>query len=234
MDALQDRRRFLRLVLASCVGCVAGGCSRARSGDGSGAPDPPPNGEDGAPTLEAGASLPLRDASRVNPDASSDTRNRPIPENDASASDASTRRPHEDASVSDAGTARARDAASEQPPVAHTDEVRVPVAGVGVGAIVLLQHGVLVGRDALGIYALTAVCPHVGCLVSLPGVSTACAGAQHDWFVCECHCSLFDAAGRRQSGPATQDLVHFAATIDGTDIVIDRGTIVPPETRLMP
>lgn len=53
-----------------------------------------------------------------------------------------------------------------------------------------------VGRDAGGLYALSAVCTHLGCIVRAEGVG----------FACPCHGSRYDDDGRVVSGPAPRAL----------------------------
>lgn len=58
-------------------------------------------------------------------------------------------------------------------------------------------------RDATGIYAMTAVCTHMGCTVGAP------VGAQ---ITCPCHGSQYDLNGGNTLGPAIHPLVHFQVT----------------------
>jgi len=81
-----------------------------------------------------------------------------------------------------------------------------------------------IGRDDAGLYALDAVCTHLGCLVEQkPGGG----------FACPCHGSRFAAAGQAQSGPASQALRHLALDLnqDG-QVVVDRVRPVAPDARL--
>ncbi len=58
-------------------------------------------------------------------------------------------------------------------------------------------------RDATGIYAITAVCTHMGCTVGAP------VGTQ---ITCPCHGSQYDLNGGNTLGPAIQPLAHFQVT----------------------
>lgn len=80
-------------------------------------------------------------------------------------------------------------------------------------------------RDATGIYAMTAVCTHMGCIVGLP------VGSQ---ITCPCHGSQYDLAGANQLGPATLPLVHFAVTeaTPGGFLVVNTAQTVATSTRL--
>jgi cytochrome b6-f complex iron-sulfur subunit len=59
---------------------------------------------------------------------------------------------------------------------------------------------VFVVRDANGLYALTARCPHQGFTTIVEGNN----------FVCPRHGSEFSFTGALLTGPATQPLVHYA------------------------
>lgn len=56
---------------------------------------------------------------------------------------------------------------------------------------------VFVGRDEGGLYALSAVCTHLGCIVREEGRG----------FACPCHGSHYDDEGRVVAGPAPRGLV---------------------------
>jgi glycine/D-amino acid oxidase-like deaminating enzyme/nitrite reductase/ring-hydroxylating ferredoxin subunit len=69
------------------------------------------------------------------------------------------------------------------------------------GGKVLLVDGerIAVSRDDAGkVHAVSAVCPHMGCLVRWNG-------AERSWD-CPCHGSRFDAAGKLLDGPAARNL----------------------------
>jgi Rieske Fe-S protein len=84
---------------------------------------------------------------------------------------------------------------------------------------------VYVGRDAQGLYAIDAVCPHLGCLVELEKDGS---------FTCPCHGSHFDTAGLAQAGPTTKPLRHLQLGLeqDG-QLMVDRTQPAAPTTRLM-
>jgi Rieske Fe-S protein len=80
-------------------------------------------------------------------------------------------------------------------------------------------------RDAMGIYAMTAICTHEGCLINF-------APATHD-FECPCHLSTFNFNGDVTNQPATMPLGHFACSLDGNgNVVVDLGQPVSSSTRL--
>ena len=82
-----------------------------------------------------------------------------------------------------------------------------------------------IGRDGGGLYALDAVCPHLGCLIGRQG---------DDGVVeCPCHGSRFGSDGTLLHGPADRRLGHLALTLDGEGrLVVDRGRTVSPAARL--
>lgn len=83
-----------------------------------------------------------------------------------------------------------------------------------------------VGRDTGGLYALDAVCPHLGCLVE-PG--------RQDGFTCPCHGSRFDAEGQARTGPATGALRYlYLWRDDDGQLLIDRADAVGATARLIP
>ena len=77
------------------------------------------------------------------------------------------------------------------------------IADVPSGTLRVLDgvHAVI-GRDAGGLYAMSAVCTHAGCLLS-DGASAA-AGLE-----CGCHGSQFDSNGAVTRGPAGSPLQHY-------------------------
>lgn len=80
-------------------------------------------------------------------------------------------------------------------------------------------------KDAGGIYAMTAVCTHMGCIVGAPADSK---------ITCPCHGSQYDLGGANLVGPATQPLVHFAVTepTQGGFLVVNTAATVAASTRL--
>ena len=81
-----------------------------------------------------------------------------------------------------------------------------------------------VGHDSQGLYAIDAVCTHLGCLVE---------HETDDGFACPCHGSHFATNGQVQKGPANQALHHLYLELnrDG-QVVVDRSQYVTPDTRL--
>jgi cytochrome b6-f complex iron-sulfur subunit len=65
--------------------------------------------------------------------------------------------------------------------------------------------------SATELLAISAICTHAGCTVSLSG---------SDSFACPCHGSRFSLDGEVLGGPATTDLREFATTIAGDDVTV--------------
>ncbi len=80
-------------------------------------------------------------------------------------------------------------------------------------------------KDAGGIYAMTAICTHMGCTVGAP------VGTQ---ITCPCHGSQYDLGGGNLLGPATVPLVHFSVTeaTPGGALVVNTAQTVAASTRL--
>lgn len=77
-------------------------------------------------------------------------------------------------------------------------------------------------RDAGGVYAISTVCTHLGCIVK-PAA---------DGFHCPCHGSRFAPDGTVISGPAPKPLPWLAvAQVDGNQVVVDEERVVPTGTR---
>jgi cytochrome b6-f complex iron-sulfur subunit len=82
-----------------------------------------------------------------------------------------------------------------------------------------------VGRDSRGLYAIDAVCTHLGCLVEQK---------TGEGFACPCHGSRFATDGQVQNGPASKPLRHLALDLnpDG-QVVVDRSQPVAADARLV-
>jgi Rieske Fe-S protein len=83
-------------------------------------------------------------------------------------------------------------------------------------------RAVAVFRDAEGVYAVTRVCTHLGCLVK----------EDPDGFLCPCHGSRFARDGALLKGPAPSGLPWLAvSSLGGGAYMIDEGKIVPAGTK---
>ena len=108
-----------------------------------------------------------------------------------------------------------------------------PTGPVGAGSISALAVGTLlvmtnfvVARDANGVYAMSAVCTHAGCLLDDSSDKIASG------LSCHCHESTFDGNGSVTAGPARTSLQHYAVTIaaDGS-ITVDGSQPVSASSR---
>jgi Rieske Fe-S protein len=99
------------------------------------------------------------------------------------------------------------------------------VSALSVGALLVMTN-VAVARDANGVYGMSAVCTHEGCLLD-DGADTIAAGLG-----CPCHGSTFDGNGIVTGGPARSPLQHYAVTIaaDGS-ITVDGSQQVSASVR---
>jgi Rieske Fe-S protein len=82
---------------------------------------------------------------------------------------------------------------------------------------------VIVGHDAGGVFAFSAICTHQGCVVNPPDNS----GNSY----CPCHGSLFDGNGMVLRGPAFFALSHYEIAICQQFVFVDPNTTVDPSTR---
>jgi len=77
-------------------------------------------------------------------------------------------------------------------------------------------------RDAEGVYAVSTVCTHLGCIVK-PAA---------DGFECPCHGSRFAGDGAVTKGPAPQPLPWLKITGSGGQWIVDEGATVPSGTKV--
>jgi cytochrome b6-f complex iron-sulfur subunit len=97
------------------------------------------------------------------------------------------------------------------------------------GSIPEMEYRIVAGRNIFvsrgeeGVFAISAICTHLGCVVA-PAPSG---------FHCPCHGSRFDALGRVVGGPAPRglDWLKVTGAPDG-ELVVDEGEPVPPRTYL--
>jgi cytochrome b6-f complex iron-sulfur subunit len=82
-------------------------------------------------------------------------------------------------------------------------------------------RAVVMFRDEQGVYAISKICTHLGCVVHNTGAG----------FECPCHGSRFAADGAVTKGPAPQALPWFKVTGTGGSYVVDEDVIVPPGTK---
>ena len=104
------------------------------------------------------------------------------------------------------------------------------VSGIAVGTLNAIPgKTVAIGRDSMGLYAITLVCTHQGCTAAPAGAT----GARQ--VNCPCHGSQFDRNGAVIRGPAARPLVHFAVTVDAAgNVVVRNGSQVAATVRVTP
>jgi Rieske Fe-S protein len=83
-------------------------------------------------------------------------------------------------------------------------------------------RAVAVFRDAEGVYAVSTICTHLGCVVK-PNV---------EGFECPCHGSRFAADGTVTRGPAPRALPWLKVNVSGGLVTVDEGSTVPPGTKV--
>jgi nitrite reductase/ring-hydroxylating ferredoxin subunit len=90
-------------------------------------------------------------------------------------------------------------------------------------------QAVLIGRDAGGLWALSAICTHDLCNMDT-GNGTITATS----ITCTCHGSIFHFDGKVQKGPASKALVAYELVVcpDG-NVYVDKSKIVPAAQRFV-
>ena len=77
-------------------------------------------------------------------------------------------------------------------------------------------------RSHRGVYALSAVCTHLGCIVKPSATG----------FDCPCHGSKFARDGSVLRGPAPKALARFSVKhLEGNDYLVDEGDVLSPESE---
>lgn len=85
------------------------------------------------------------------------------------------------------------------------------------------NRSVVVVRDAEGVFAISTVCTHLGCIVKQSATG----------FDCPCHGSQFAADGTVIRGPAPKPLAWLEVkSLGGGSYIVDEGKVVPPGTRV--
>ncbi|MDQ4097430.1 MAG: Rieske 2Fe-2S domain-containing protein [Actinomycetota bacterium] len=80
-------------------------------------------------------------------------------------------------------------------------------------------YGALIEGYEAGLVAIYQKCVHLGCRV--PWCKTS------QWFECPCHGSQYNRVGEKKGGPAPRGLDHFRVTVEGGQVVVDTGLIIP-------
>ncbi|MFV1965829.1 MAG: ubiquinol-cytochrome c reductase iron-sulfur subunit [Pirellulaceae bacterium] len=94
----------------------------------------------------------------------------------------------------------------------------------GVAVTPLPEERLWVFSDAKGLYAVSSVCTHLGCVVTRN---------ENGSFFCPCHGSRFDSRGRVVKGPAPKGLVYLDLSVspDG-QLVVDHDKETGRDIRL--
>jgi Rieske Fe-S protein len=89
--------------------------------------------------------------------------------------------------------------------------LRVALSALPVGgALVYRQQRIALLREGGQVIALSLVCTHLGCTVSVTP----------EGMICPCHGSRFDRSGAVLSGPAEQPLVRLTVEQSGDELII--------------
>jgi cytochrome b6-f complex iron-sulfur subunit len=83
-------------------------------------------------------------------------------------------------------------------------------------------RSVAIFRDDDGVFAISTVCTHLGCIVK----------PMTDGFECPCHGSRFAADGAVTKGPAPKALPWRKVTVSGGACVVDEENSVPAGTKV--
>ncbi|MBP9663954.1 MAG: ubiquinol-cytochrome c reductase iron-sulfur subunit [Pyrinomonadaceae bacterium] len=83
-------------------------------------------------------------------------------------------------------------------------------------------RNVAVFRDGEGVYAISTICTHLGCIVKASGTG----------FDCPCHGSGFEKDGTVRKGPAPKPLPWLKVAKTGAVFNIDEGTSVKSGTKV--
>jgi nitrite reductase/ring-hydroxylating ferredoxin subunit len=105
---------------------------------------------------------------------------------------------------------------------AKTFRVTLPESLVAGQAFEPPGRSVALFRDGQGVYAISKICTHLGCIVR----------KTVDGFECPCHGSRFATDGTVTTGPAPQPLPWLKVSPAGSDYVVDEGATVPSGTKV--
>ncbi len=79
-------------------------------------------------------------------------------------------------------------------------------------------------RDSTGVWAVSTICTHLGCIVKREG----------EGFACPCHGSLFQLDGTVLRGPAPKSLPWLAvSSVGGGVYLVDESETVAPGTKVV-
>jgi len=94
---------------------------------------------------------------------------------------------------------------------------------VGTLAVLPAQK-IFVVREPAGVYAMSAVCTHLGCLVQYE--------REQKRLLCPCHGSRFSPDGHVTQGPAPRPLPRLQVSLERGVLVVDTAKVVAPDAVL--
>ncbi|MBX7223381.1 MAG: ubiquinol-cytochrome c reductase iron-sulfur subunit [Blastocatellia bacterium] len=77
-------------------------------------------------------------------------------------------------------------------------------------------------KDKEGVYAISTICTHLGCVVK----------PSAEGFECPCHGSRFHPDGTVAKGPAPKPLPWLKISVSGGKVTVDEGTTVKEGTKV--
>ena len=107
------------------------------------------------------------------------------------------------------------------PSVSRKFRLTLPETLAAGEAFVPPGRSVAVFRDTEGVYAISMVCTHLGCIVK---------PSPHG-FDCPCHGSRFARDGAVIKGPAPTPLPWLGVTVAANSVTVDEDVVVPPGTK---
>ena len=90
-------------------------------------------------------------------------------------------------------------------------------------AFVPAGRSVAIFKDAEGVYAVSTICTHLGCVVK----------PNAEGFECPCHGSRFAPNGEVTKGPAPRSLPWLKVAVGGGAVTVDEGAAVPQGTKVV-
>jgi len=107
------------------------------------------------------------------------------------------------------------------PSLSKKFRVTLPESLAAGQAYVPPGRSVALFRDGDGIYAISLICTHLGCIVKPTAKG----------FECPCHGSRFAHDGAVTRGPAPKALPWLGVSIASNQVTVDEGAIVPRGTK---
>jgi cytochrome b6-f complex iron-sulfur subunit len=115
-----------------------------------------------------------------------------------------------------------------EPSIVYEEDARVAVGRpeeVPPGTVlVLAKHKIYVIRSAAGIFALSSICTHLGCMTRYVPENAQLA--------CPCHGSRFSLDGKVTAGPAPRPLRRLQVTLERGLLVVDASKEVSADVFL--